>query len=157
MARHIKQMLSTAIGKKNWNLVRAYRLERVKSNLGFLRECRRRQVIPRGFCTGKKLKDTIPECSNNHRRVALQCRHSHQWMQLAIDELYDKVAYISGGAVFPMCTVDFGRLNHYCFRLRCIKRAKMAQILPHEDGTMVPPEGFTNLSNASLLQSLRDC
>ena len=81
-------MLSSARGESNSALLIAFKLERVQSHIKFLRECRRRDFIPKGFYVSNKLKSTLPGAHNFAAKLII--KQSREWMNLAIDELYRK-------------------------------------------------------------------
>ena len=136
-------MLSSATGDKNYDLINAYRLERVQSNLRFLRECRRRHVIPNGFKTTNKISSTINSSSYKASQLALQ--HSKQWMNLAINELYAKRAELQANRVQHLPAHDNSSLDHYRYLLRAGKRKKMSDILSKAQSTQ-------NATNSAIRQ-----
>jgi hypothetical protein len=87
---------------------------------------------------------------------ALSLKHSREWMQLAIDELYRKLKVWSEVAIFPMTVNEKLVLNRYSFLLRVVKRHKMQSLLNFNKPSVAnstessrQPVGFKNLSDHS--------
>lgn len=149
-ANKLKRLLTKVTGDNNKHLICAFRLERVKSNLRFIRECRRRNVIPKGFCVQDKLKDTVK--LHDSRKDRLMKKQAREWMKLAIDLLYEKKFELEKTAIFPLTLEDLKALNEYRYYLRCRKRKKMNDLIGNIRGETQQQNvinGFVNLSNFS--------
>ena len=109
VANELKNILKSCIGAKDFNLIVALKLERVTSNIKFLKQCKRQKVIPKGLTVANKLKDTIS--SNNHRIDSLIRRQSFQWISLIIDLLYHGKAEISTHCIHPLPRDSYSSLS----------------------------------------------
>ena len=59
-------------------------LVRIQSNISFLRDCKRKHLIPQGLRASNILRHT----TNSPLAEALAMKHSRQWLQLALDTQY---------------------------------------------------------------------
>lgn len=146
MANTLKQMLTIQIGAKNYNLIHAFKIERVISHIKFLRECRRREVIPRGFNVCNKLKNTGLNCVQAQR---LAERHSMAWIKITINQLYQKLYKLQLRPIYPLLLSEYKILNHYRYLIRLVKRSKMDRLRTAKhgsDATIDKPTGFVNKS-----------
>ena len=66
-------------------------------NLDFLKQCKRRFLIPFGLRTQNKLSSTYP-CQEI---IDLQRRHDRQWLNLTIHKVYYGLSFWQRGSPFP--------------------------------------------------------
>jgi hypothetical protein len=151
MANEIQTILSIASGERNVSLIYALKLERVESHLKFLRECRRRRLLPKGFLVKNKVKDTLENFRYFGEKLAL--KHARQWLQLTLDGLYLKRDWLSLIPIYPMTSSEFNTLKRYKYLLRTIKRKKIHNLLRPTANTNEAPLGFVNKSSATFITS----
>ena len=123
---------------------------RIKSNIGFLRDCKRKRLIPQGLRAPNVLKYT----TNSPLAEALATKHSRQWLQLALDTQYYLLSSIKG-CIFPLNQMEDQRISAYEDQLKEIKTQKLRTLtLRHsqQNNSMEsePPQGFKNLSTHEL-------
>jgi len=122
----LKNMLNEQIGKNNSSLITAFKFLRICSNLSFLRQCRRDNIIPRGFRVQNKIKDTTSFSSQSACKLML--KQSREWMQLAIEDNYKKLNSLKSAAFFPLSKNEYSLYCRYSFFLRCVKRKKLRHL-----------------------------
>ena len=88
MAKSLDILYRKAIGEKNFILINAFKVERIRSHIHFIKRCLREEMIPVGFIVQDKLKDTLSEADTSQ----LRNRQSKQWMKLAVNTLYTKLS-----------------------------------------------------------------
>ena len=123
---------------------------RIKSNIGFLRDCKRKQLIPQGLRAPNVLKHT----TNSPLAEALATKHSRQWLQLALDTQYYLLSSIQG-CIFPLNQMEDQQISAYKDQLKETKTRKLQTLTfkhSQQNNSMKsePPQGFKNLSSHDL-------
>ena len=89
MAINENNYVADALRRENYNLFHCLKILICYSNILFLKECKRRDLIPKGLRTKNKLISTYP-CQ---RANILQKRQSKQWLNLAINQSYSRLRH----------------------------------------------------------------
>ena len=101
-------MLSNASGI---NMVYAFKLERVRSHLWFLRDCRSKKIILNGFMVSNKRKNTLRVLTNEGEQ--LRIKQLKEWMNLVINALYLKKTLLEVINFFLLSREELKNLSYY--------------------------------------------
>ena len=148
MAKHLNQMYNNAIGNNNFALTYAFRIERIRSHIHFLKRCLKEDLIPKGLRVVDKFCNTLKEVDTS----LILRKHSRQWMRLAIHGLYTKLSLVSRPMVFTFA--DSEKIERYKYFLRVVKRNKLQNLYSESDSQRYQPsvsiklkQPFKNLSS----------
>ena len=118
---HMNSILADALHRERYYLFRSLKLLNLFSHLYFLRECKRRTLLPFGFRAINKIKSTYPSA----KATALAEKHGRQWMTLTINEIYGKIRFLTNFPCGPLTESDSMIVDKTRKALRWIKHSKM--------------------------------
>ena len=113
------------------DLRRAKKIVQCKSNISFLRRCRKSYVVPLGLRIKNSLSNTIP----SDAAASLRQRQNRQWLQLALNTEYNRLQKLSM-YVFPLNKSDQRHLNIFEKGLVNTKMKKLRQLLLEKHSEM---------------------
>lgn len=143
----LRNMYHHAIGKNYFVLMNAYKIERVRSHIRFIKRCLFENLIPNGFRVQDKLVDTLKNaCTDDLIRT-----QSRQWMRLALNSLYSKLSLLQVPMVYTF--KEWNNIERYKYLLRCVKRNKLQRLTdsesePNDNETDIINKPFQNLSSS---------
>lgn len=139
----INNYMADAARRRNICLFTALKIINLLSHLSFLRECKRRFLIPKGFQVKNKLIDTYP-CQESDE---LCKRQSRQWISLCISQIYCKLRSFQSGACFPLSREDNFLVERLEIQLFYLKRNKMKTLVQIDQKNVSPlfeeTDGYT--------------
>ena len=127
----------------------AKKLVQCRSNLTFLRDCKRQGVIPKGLRTKNLLANTI----NSNKAVLLTQAQNRQWLHLTIDTEYRRLYALISNAVFPLNKYENEHLEIFSTQLQRTKAKKLLSLTHRNNTTVNAPQGFSNITSHSLSEN----
>lgn len=126
---NLNHMLADAIHRKHHYLVRSIKIVIILSHLHFLKECKRRNILPRGLRVRNNLINTYP----SQNATLLADRQGRQWLSLTINECYRKLRYWQKFPCAPLTQYDQNKINTIEFQLHQTKTKKMNNLLRYRN------------------------
>ena len=122
---YINDCMVNALNRGNILLFRSIKICNINSHLSFLRECKRRCLLPRGFLVKNKLSNTYP-CLEAQ---SLQIRQGKQWMTLCIAQLFRKLRYWQYHPCGPLNHGDSMVMSNIIASLKVRKHRKLQVLI----------------------------
>jgi len=122
---NINETLAGALHRGKDNLFMAMKTNLLISHLYFLKECKRRNVIPSGLVIADKLATTFSSAAS--RSLALS--QSRQWLTLTIKETYKRLHYRQQTKCHPLSKEDSHLLSSFTNNVSQLKKRKLHKLL----------------------------